>query len=75
MHLYTVLGVYVDAEANEFLIVVEDAVEVLQEDVSKDVDTTIGLVERILSDSELADFTLVQVGFRAHLESHLTDQE
>jgi hypothetical protein len=67
--------VHVDAEANEFLIIVEDAVEVLQEDVSKDIDTTIGLVERILSDSKLADFTLMQVGFRAHLKSHFTDQE
>ena len=65
----------VDAEADEFLVVVEDSVEVLQEDVTKDVDATIGLVERVLCNSELADFTLVQVCLRAHLESDLTDHK
>ena len=59
VHLYEVLGVHVDAKADELLVIVKDGVEVLQEQVAEDVGAAISLVERVLSDGELADLTLV----------------
>lgn len=66
---------HVDAEADELLIVIEDTVEVLEEDVAEDVGTAVCLVKRVLSDSELALFTLMQVSLRAHLEDDFSDLE
>lgn len=66
---------HIDAKADEFLVVVEDSVKVLEEDVAEDVDASVSMLKRILGDGKLADVALVQVGSRTHFEYHFANQE
>jgi len=76
IHSDHVLGVGVDSETDELRLEVKDAVKVAQEQVSKDVDVVVLLVERVLCNRELADaLALVQISLWTHLKDSVPNVE
>lgn len=66
----------VDTETYELLIVVENRVEMLQEQVTKDISAIVMLVEWILRYGELTDaVALVQVSLWTQLKDSAADEE
>lgn len=75
VHLDEVWRVDVDTERNEFFVIIVYWVKVFQEEISKQEITIVMWVKRILSDCELANFSLMQVSSGAQLEDGLSNLE